>query len=43
MHWTGREQNWNYQCAECHSTNLRKGYDLKSDSFNTTGSENAGR
>jgi hypothetical protein len=23
LHWTGREQNWNYQCAECHSTNLR--------------------
>jgi len=24
LHWTGREQNWNYQCAECHSTDLRK-------------------
>ena len=23
LHWTGREQTWNYQCAECHSTNLR--------------------
>jgi len=27
LHWTGREQTWNYQCAECHSTDLRKGYD----------------
>ncbi|NEV64049.1 tetratricopeptide repeat protein [Thiorhodococcus minor] len=39
LHWTGRDQNWNYQCAECHSTNLKKGYDLASDSFNTTWSE----
>ncbi|MGB4782276.1 multiheme c-type cytochrome, partial [Candidatus Methylomirabilis sp.] len=27
LHWTGREQTWNYQCAECHSTDLRKRYD----------------
>jgi len=26
-------------CAECHSTNLIKGYDIKKDSFNTTWSE----
>ena len=39
LHWTGRDQNWNYQCAECHSTNLEKRYDLKSDSFATTWSE----
>lgn len=39
LHWTGREQNWNYQCAECHSTHLRKGYDLATDSFRTTWSE----
>ena len=31
LHWTGREQTWNYQCAECHSTDLRKGYDLASE------------
>ena len=24
LHWTGIDQNWNYQCADCHSTNLRK-------------------
>lgn len=36
LHWTGREQTWNYQCAECHSTDLRKGYDLETDSYHTT-------
>jgi tetratricopeptide (TPR) repeat protein len=39
LHWTGREQTWNYQCAECHSTNLHKGYDPASDSYQTTWSE----
>jgi tetratricopeptide (TPR) repeat protein len=39
LHWTARDQNWNYQCAECHSTNLRKGYDLATDSFKTTWAE----
>lgn len=39
LHWTGIDQNWNYQCAECHSTNLRKGYDLATDSFHTTWSD----
>ena len=28
LHWTGRDQTWNYQCADCHSTNLKKNYDL---------------
>lgn len=39
LHWTGRQQNWNYMCAECHSTKLEKNYDLDSDSFATTFSE----
>jgi predicted CXXCH cytochrome family protein len=39
MHWTGLSQNWNYMCAECHSTNLQKNYDLASDTFETTYSE----
>src|SRR5262245_33734294 len=39
LHWTGRNQNWNYMCAECHSTNLRKGYDLGADRYATTWSE----
>ncbi|MGL4318956.1 MAG: cytochrome c3 family protein [Pseudomonas sp.] len=36
LHWTGRYQNWNAMCADCHSTNLLKGYDAKNDSFTTT-------
>jgi len=39
LHWTGRNQNWNYMCADCHSTDLRKGYDLASKSYTTTWEE----
>jgi len=39
FHWTGTLQNWNFMCAECHSTNLAKGYDLATDTYNTTYSE----
>jgi tetratricopeptide (TPR) repeat protein len=39
LHWTGREQNWNYMCAECHSTNLVKNYNIDSDTYDTTWSE----
>ena len=39
MHWTGRYQNWNMQCASCHSTNLKKNYDASLDQYRTTFSE----
>ncbi|MBY0226029.1 MAG: tetratricopeptide repeat protein [Hyphomicrobium sp.] len=39
LHWTGIDQNWNYQCAWCHSTNLQKNYDPQSKTFQTTWSE----
>jgi Flp pilus assembly protein TadD len=39
LHWTGRNQTWNYMCAECHSTNLRKNYDLEKGNYATTWSE----
>ncbi len=39
IHWTGIDQNWNYQCAWCHSTNLEKNYDPETDLFSTTWSE----
>jgi Flp pilus assembly protein TadD len=39
LHWTGIAQNWNFQCAECHSTNLRKGFDAATGTFRTTWSE----
>jgi Flp pilus assembly protein TadD len=35
LHWTGRRQNWNYMCAECHSTNVVVGYDTTTDTFDT--------
>ncbi len=35
FHWTGRYQNWNFMCAECHSTNLRKNYDIETDTYDT--------
>ena len=39
LHWTGLYQNWNLQCAACHSTNLKKGYDAASYTYKTTFSE----
>ncbi len=39
LHWTGLQQNWNYMCADCHSTNLARGYDSAADRFETTWSE----
>ena len=39
LHWTGRYLSWNAMCAECHSTNLRRGYDAATDTYETTWSE----
>jgi predicted CXXCH cytochrome family protein len=39
FHWTRRFLNWNYMCAECHTTNLQKNYDLETNTFKTTWSE----
>lgn len=39
MHWTGRGMTWNQMCAECHSTNVQRGFDLASKTFHTTFSE----
>jgi predicted CXXCH cytochrome family protein len=39
LHWTRPLQNWNYMCAECHSTDLQKGYDRDTDTYVTTWSE----
>jgi hypothetical protein len=36
LHWTGAGQNWNGMCAECHSTDLRKGYEPETRTFGTT-------
>jgi tetratricopeptide (TPR) repeat protein len=39
LHWTKLNQNWNFMCAECHSTGLRKNYDAERDRYATTWSE----
>ncbi|HET7716700.1 MAG TPA: tetratricopeptide repeat protein [Bauldia sp.] len=39
LHWTGRQQNWNTMCADCHSTNVVRRYDLAADSYATTYAE----
>lgn len=39
LHWTGDGMNWNYMCAECHSTNLRRNFDLSTNTYETSYSE----
>lgn len=39
LFWTRVSQNWNYACAECHSTNLKKNYNAASRTYTTTWSE----
>jgi len=39
LHWTGIDQTWNYMCADCHSTNVRKNYDQQKRSYSTTFAE----
>ncbi len=39
LHWTGIDQNWNYQCADCHSTHLLKQFDEPNNTFHTTWSD----
>ncbi|HJW52283.1 MAG TPA: multiheme c-type cytochrome, partial [Burkholderiaceae bacterium] len=35
LHWTRRAQNWNFMCADCHSSQITKGYDATKDAFAT--------
>jgi predicted CXXCH cytochrome family protein len=35
LHWTGRQQNWNHMCADCHSTDVRKRYDATARTYDT--------
>lgn len=39
LHWTSINHNWNYMCADCHSTNLQKKYDLANQKYKSTWSE----
>jgi predicted CXXCH cytochrome family protein len=39
LHWTRPSQNWNFMCADCHSTDVRKNYDPATDKFQTRWAE----
>ena len=39
LHWTRPSQNWNFMCADCHSTDVRKNYDSATDKFQTRWAE----
>ena len=39
LHWTGPYQNWNFMCAGCHSTNVKKNYILEENRYETTYSD----
>jgi len=39
LHWTQRQQNWNFMCSDCHSTDVRRNYDPATDTFATQWSE----
>jgi predicted CXXCH cytochrome family protein len=39
LHWTKLNQNWNFMCAECHSTGVAKNFDAATDRFATTWQE----
>ena len=39
LHWTNPSQNWNYVCADCHSTQLKRNFDSKQNRYHTQWSE----
>lgn len=39
LHWTGRYQGWNLMCADCHTTDFRKGYDAGADTYRSSWAE----
>jgi predicted CXXCH cytochrome family protein len=38
-HWTGRGMTWNSMCAQCHNTAVDRGWDAKTDTYDTTWKE----
>jgi hypothetical protein len=36
LHWTGRQNNWNFMCAECHTTQFKKNYAADTQTYNST-------
>jgi tetratricopeptide (TPR) repeat protein len=39
LHWTGRRQNWNTTCADCHTVGFAKNYEPETDRFASTWEE----
>ena len=39
LHWTKPLQNWNFMCADCHTTNFNKNFDSKNLSYRSTFTE----
>ena len=39
FYWKNIGQNWNFMCADCHSTNVKKNFDIETNSYATTYSE----
>jgi predicted CXXCH cytochrome family protein len=39
LHWQALDQNWNFMCADCHTTGLQKNYSPDSRSFDTSWAE----
>ena len=39
LHWEGAFFNWNRQCADCHSTGLKRDYNVKTKEYATTFTE----
>lgn len=35
FHWTNKGQNWNQMCADCHSTDFEKNYDVTTDAYDS--------
>ncbi len=39
LHWTRLNQNWNWMCADCHTTKLDRNYDAATNTYATTWKE----
>ena len=39
VHWSEGAKNWNSMCADCHSNNVEKNFDIASNSYSTTVTE----
>jgi Tfp pilus assembly protein PilF len=39
LHWTRLNQNWNWMCADCHTTKLERNYNAAANSYATTWKE----